>query len=97
MLIEPVIPYRPVITFDIGILLGMARLYVLQSDFVFLRPALKGMTDILRSIVTADVFRLAPLLSNDAIKCTSEIDRSIGYNGFSFSRSLADDKQIVYT
>ncbi|NPA29643.1 MAG: IS30 family transposase [Epsilonproteobacteria bacterium] len=76
----------------------------LEESFFFARPyhfCDRGLNEHTNGLIREYFPKHQAFVSNDAIKCTSDdaqkctskVDRSIGYNGFSFSRSLADDKQ----
>jgi len=51
---QPFIAHCPVETFDVGILLGLARLDIFNPDAPFLRPALDRLTDVFGPVVHAE-------------------------------------------
>ena len=59
ILIQPIIAHRPVVPFDIAVLLRLARLDIPQVNAFSLGPALQPGADVLRAVVTADLFGLA--------------------------------------
>ena len=53
ILVEPIISYRSIEPFNIGILLGIAGLDVGNLNAMFICPFLQFMTDVFRAILTA--------------------------------------------
>ena len=64
VLLQPVVPNRAVVALDIGILLRLPGLNMLQSNATLLRPGLYCTTDVFRAIVTAERLRLASPFDN---------------------------------
>ena len=64
MLIEPVISDCTVIAFDVGVLLWIARLDLLQGDLLLFGLVLQSMADILRSVVAPQFFWFASLFDD---------------------------------
>ena len=56
---EPVVAYRPVVAFDIGILLRVTGLDVIKPDALAFGSGDKDPADVLRAVVTADDLRFA--------------------------------------
>ena len=59
VLIQPLMPNRPVVALDISILLGLAGLDVLDRNTMLLSPFPQRFTDVFRAIVDPDRARLA--------------------------------------
>lgn len=51
---EPVVAHRAVVTFDIGVLLRIARLDMFQADAVLFDPEYKLAADVLRPVIAAN-------------------------------------------
>ena len=67
VLIEPFVPDRPVVAFDIGVLLRLARLNILKNNRALRCPLPEAVTDIFRAVVDPDAAGTsAPL--NDPLK-----------------------------
>ncbi len=64
ILVQPVISDRPIIAFDVGILLWLSRLDKLQPDPTFLGPARQQLTDIFRTIIAPNSTRDATPLDD---------------------------------
>ena len=65
---EPVVADCPVVAFDIGVLLRVAGLDVIESDTSAFCPGDEGPADVLRAVVATNDLRLAAPL-NDLIQC----------------------------
>jgi len=52
VLIEPIVPDRPVVALDIGVLLRLSGLDVLDAYLVPLGPGSQRLADVLRTVVT---------------------------------------------
>ena len=65
---EPVVADRPVVAFDIGVLLRVTGLDVIQPDASAFGPGDKGSADVFRAVVAANDLRLAAPL-DDLIQC----------------------------
>jgi len=60
VLIKPFMPNGSIITLDTCVLLGLARLDMLDLDIALFRPFQKLLTDVFRAIVHPYALRLAP-------------------------------------
>ena len=56
--------HRSIVGFDIGVLLGLARLDICDGDTVFLSPLHHKATDIFGASISPNVSRLAASLDN---------------------------------
>lgn len=54
VLVQPIISNGPIVPLDIRVLLGLARLNMLQADVLLRSPNLKIVADILRPVVETD-------------------------------------------
>lgn len=61
---EPGIAYGSVIALNVGVLLRLARLDVLDADTLLLRPGKQSATDVFRPVIAADCSRLATPLDD---------------------------------
>ena len=59
VLSQPVVSHGSIESFDISILLGVARLDKFQLDTLFFGPGNQSSADIFRAIITTDLFGLA--------------------------------------
>ena len=64
VLVKPFMAHRSIVTFDIGILLRLAGLNMLNADLTFFRPRQQFAADIFRAIVDPNSLRLAPPFDN---------------------------------
>ena len=61
--VQYLLPIGPVEAFDVGVLIGLPRLYVADLDIVLISPVYKDLAQQLRAIVAPDRFRYStPLL-----------------------------------
>ena len=51
---QPVVTYRAVIAFNVGVLLRITRLNIFQADALFLGPAREFGTDKFGAVITAN-------------------------------------------
>jgi len=62
VLVEPFMPNSPIVTFDVSILLRLARLDMLDRDVAFLRPFQELATDVFQPIINPNAFWSSPPL-----------------------------------
>ena len=90
---QPIVSYCSIISFDVSILLRVARLDEQQIDTMFLSPRGQQSTDILRPVITADLSWLPPPL-NHLIQCALNADsgqREIDLDYESFAIKVVND------
>lgn len=90
---QPIVSYCSIISFDVSILLRVARLDEQQIDTMFLSPRGQQSTDILRPVITADLSWLPPPL-NHLIQCAFNADsgqREVDFDYESFAIKVVDD------
>jgi hypothetical protein len=90
---QPIVSYCSIISFDVSILLRVARLDEQQIDTMFLSPRGQQSTDILRPVITADLSWLPPPL-NHLIQCAFNADsgqREVDFDYESFAIKVVND------
>ena len=92
-LVQPVVANRPVVTFNIGILLWLAWLDMIDTDILPLCPGKQYCTDVLRTVVTPNRSRLSSPL-NDLLQRANDPfsrQREIHLNAQSLTIEIVDD------
>ena len=64
VLIQPFMPNRPIVAFNVSILLRLARLDMLDCDVAFFSPFQELATDVFRSIINPNALRSSPPLDD---------------------------------
>ena len=60
VLVQPFVPDRAVVAFDIGVLLGLTGLDMLQADVLFPGPAFQLFADVFQAVIDPDGTGFAP-------------------------------------
>lgn len=90
---QPIVSYCSIISFDVSILLRVARLDEQQIDTMFLSPRGQQSNDILKPVITADLSLFPPPLSN-LIQCALNADsvqREVDFDYESFAIKVVND------
>lgn len=71
---QPVVAYRPIVAFDVRVLLRLSRLNEIEVNAAPLRPLLHGLAEVLGSVVAANDGRdAAPF--DQLVECPDDAER----------------------